>query len=390
MKRILLHIGGGKCGSSSLQKTLTFNPNFGYTGGGPGPINYWLLVDGKAQKSTQVSVPQVGLDYLASGLFSWSEDTEPCIHTFLKPLIDQLSNDEVAIVSCEGLSFQFARFFSKFESQCTCSVKNEVDVVILLITRDIFDWVESSFYQWGLWESLPFEKWLENPDTHTIFQLGLCAKTAMQMGCDKIVVHHLKQSSLLDPIYAILRDWGYRRELFSPIDTLTTNIRASLDEIRLEKRNPGLREIHDSRIEFLLAQLRIEHKLPADSPPHFLTPEIVQYIIKTFSDDRELLKDFCTQETQGFLNSEFNSERIDMIKYRDPKRDPDDLLVEQPSGDYLEKLAAVLLKIVRDQEDFRDVIVERDLAIFERDAVLNSHIWTITRFLRILRSKLPI
>ena len=402
-KKILLHIGAGKCGSSSIQKTLTFNPTFGYKGGGPGPVNYWLIQNGMAFKSPNVTSLAFGQDYLHSNHLIWRDLDRPCIHKCLKDLIAKMESHEVAIVSGEVIGHQIFKIVENARTFCDCSIDQNLEITALFFTRDIFTLVESGFYQWGLWSHTTLEKWIEKIISGVSNRHGAIAQSTLEFGCNNLVVYHLNQGNLLDPFFTILEGWGYLREQFTITELMRSNSRASLDDIRLQKRNEGLREIHKPRTEFFLEQIRSEGNLHYVKPPNLLTESNVSAIVSQFSEDRELLQMFCSEETKEILRREFSQEHMLSFDLRDPKNDPYETLREPPSIEYLERLSVLLINKIFAQQDSitapeinlwerdqaiaeRDqAIAERDQAIAEREMILNSRIWKYTKLWRKLR-----
>lgn len=395
-KKILLHIGAGKCGSSSIQKTLTFNPTLGYKGGGPGPVNYWLIENGMALKSPNVESLTFGQDYLHSNHLVWRDLDRPCIHKCLKDLISKMENHEVAIVSGEVIGYQILEIVETAQTYCDCSVDQNLEITALFFTRDIFTLVESSFYQWGLWSHSTLEKWMEKIVSGISNRHGAIAQSALDFGCNNLVVYHLEQGNLLDPFYTILEDWGYLRKQFTIAEVMRSNSRASLDDIRLQHRNEGLREVHEPRTEFFLSQIRAEGDLPYVKAPNLLTQSIVSAIVSKFSKDRELLQMLCADETKKILRREFSEEYLMSIDFCDPKNDPYETFLEPPNIEYLEKLSVLLIKKFFAQQNLitapeihlweRDkAIAERDQAIAEKEMILNSRIWKYTKLWRKFR-----
>ncbi|CAB4863182.1 MAG: hypothetical protein F2786_02770 [Actinobacteria bacterium] len=395
-KKILLHIGAPKCGSSSIQKTLTFNPTFGYKGGGPGPINYWLIQNGVASRSPIVKTLAVGQDYLASNHLLWRDLDRPCVHKCLQDLITKMESNEVAIVSGESFGYAFLEIVENFGVKCDCAKSKDLEITVVMFIRDIFSLTESAYFQWGLWSTPTLEKWVEGGGLTISFFHGAAAQSAFQLGCDNLVIHHLEQGSLLDPFYTVLQRWGYLKNHFEMMNLLTSNSRASLDDIRLQQRNVGLREIHDPRTEFFLNQLRSEGNLPNAKAPNLLTESIVSTIVIRLSKDRELLQTFCSEETNEILFREFSEEHLMSLNYCDPGNNPYETLREPPNIDYLEKLSVLLIKKFYDERSFaaasemhlgelNQAVAERNQAVAEKEMILNSRIWKFTSIWRRFR-----
>jgi len=394
-KKILLHIGAPKCGSSSIQKTLTFNPTFGYKGGGPGPINYWLIQNGVAIRSPIVKTLAVGQDYLASDHLLWRDLDRPCVHKCLQDLITKMESNEVAIVSGESFGYTFLEIVENIGVKCDCAKSKDLEITAVMFIRDIFSLIESAYFQWGLWSTPTLGEWVEGEGVISLFN-GAIAQSAFQLGCDNLVIHHLEQGLLLDPFFRVLERWGYLKNHFEMIDLLNSNSRASLDDIRLQQRNVGLREIHDPRTEFLLNQLRVENNLSYKKAPHLLTESSVSTIIKRFSNDRKILQGFCSDETNQILGHEFSEEHLMNLGYRDSKKDPYETLLETPDIDYLEKLSALLIRKLLHEQSFiaernqavaerNQAVAERNQAVAEKEMILNSRIWKYTKLWRKFR-----
>jgi hypothetical protein len=388
-KRIILHIGGVKCGSSTIQKTLTFNPTLSYSGDTPGPIHYWLLINGVATKSPHVDTLPRGADYLSSNYFPSTGPDQPCIHLALSDLVNKMEDGEVAILSSEDYGHQIVGIAESAEVICNCLARNDLEIIAVLFIRNPISLIESAYYQWGVWEKPTLESWMEDDWTNLTFLHGQMVQSALKVGCDKVVVHHLEQGNLLEPFSKILSEWGYSSNLLGKIELLNSNLRASLDDIRLELRNSGLRKIHDPEVEFLLSQLRLESKLPFVKPPNLISETVVSTIISRASKDCELLRTFCSEETNAILALEFSEEKKASLIQNPLDGDPYSILHEPPSAEYLEQLSALTLRKILNkrsaQAERNQAVAERNQAVAERELIASSHIWRYTKKYRKLR-----
>jgi hypothetical protein len=101
-KHVFIHFGGGKCGSSSLQRALSKSPNLGFKSERSREVAYWTLHGSTARKISATDYLPPGSDYFVSSSFNMKK-YPLCIHSLFEPVIANMRNG-LAIVSYEGFA----------------------------------------------------------------------------------------------------------------------------------------------------------------------------------------------------------------------------------------------------------------------------------------------
>lgn len=166
-KRMILHIGGPKCGSSALQAALSATPDLtsqsgeklSYTGLRGGGGKDWRPIQGRllttaAQRSVHgyVSWPNLGR----------TEDPTP-IFDALDKVWSRLRPGTVPVLSNEGWVGQAEAFAERLPHWFTPgSAESGAPLIeIQAFARPPLDWLNSAYWQWGVWNTRNFDSWLE-------------------------------------------------------------------------------------------------------------------------------------------------------------------------------------------------------------------------------------
>lgn len=155
---LILHIGAGKCGSSSLQSYLSQNSvhtsrhglKYEYVaiGGNGRPIREENLKNYTAQSLYGYACyPPIGANGKQLDIILQSANT-----------LRAMNRDDITpILSCEGWINEYKQFT---ESGVLEKIGLVTDVV--LYVRPPLDWINSAYWQWGAWTKVDFERWLKN------------------------------------------------------------------------------------------------------------------------------------------------------------------------------------------------------------------------------------
>lgn len=169
--QIILHVGAPKCGSSALQTALTMTPDLRDKAGRKyrytscfrvGPAWHLLYgqdvqLAGRKSKYGYVSWPNLGKDASPGPIFQALGKAWRC----------GLRDGHVPVASCEGWINHpavFARHLAEWGHP-------PVDVIAFL--RPPVDWLNSAYWQWGVWHAPSLNAWLGRGNLHYRFGLDL-------------------------------------------------------------------------------------------------------------------------------------------------------------------------------------------------------------------------
>ena len=147
MNRFILHIGHGKCASSTLQSFLSHNPVLGLATPGGGVLRYVAV-----QSDGRVLHGEALTDYAAtashryaSSCSEFMSDTE--VHNHAMEQIMRISGPgDTVVASCE--TWANTGFVTKEFAQRVADLPTELDIV--LMTRPPVDWANAAWWQWGV------------------------------------------------------------------------------------------------------------------------------------------------------------------------------------------------------------------------------------------------
>ncbi len=137
-KRLILHVGMGKTGTTSIQRALEINE----TNLKAQHVEYlgmWLDSINPAFRDW---------DGMASFMASSEEERLSACKRFLEVLDEKAANEgtETFILSNEWMS-EFSRELAPF---LNCLIEHHVEVTVLLYVRDPFTWLPSAYNQWSV------------------------------------------------------------------------------------------------------------------------------------------------------------------------------------------------------------------------------------------------
>ena len=162
VKTLFLHLGLGKCGSSSIQSAFSLCPEHVDKDGDP--LRYVALgqeqvlgprlVRERAQRSAHAYTASVA----PAGLVRRSERSRQRAARFL-----QAQSGASLFLSNEGWSpaFAYPGFCAAIEELIQqCSPRKTTAIVVV---RPPVEWVNSAWWQWGAWQPEPdFERWFQS------------------------------------------------------------------------------------------------------------------------------------------------------------------------------------------------------------------------------------
>ena len=163
-RRLILHVGGPKCGSSALQAALSATPELSaktgsdldYVGARPSGKR-WTLQRGSAlQKAAQ---------RLVHGYVSWpnlgrQDDPAPVFAALDRVWRGAKRGAATPVLSNEGWIGQADSFAEHLPHWFDPDKGAPIEV--LGFARPPIDWLNSAYWQWGVWSGRSFQGWLEN------------------------------------------------------------------------------------------------------------------------------------------------------------------------------------------------------------------------------------
>tara|TARA_R110001583_G_scaffold17482_2_gene70653 strand:+ start:18732 stop:19736 length:1005 start_codon:yes stop_codon:yes gene_type:complete len=149
--KIYVHIGAGKCGSSSIQNFFSYNNQFSTK-------KAYCAIGTSGEVFTGENISNLAksnvYDYLSSAnlsLFKDDSDAKDKLKSSLQSL--SLKYDAI-LLSNEGWLEQ-SNLFEDLDD-----VFSNYEVQVLLVVRPPVEWLNSGWWQWGQWSGVELEQWL--------------------------------------------------------------------------------------------------------------------------------------------------------------------------------------------------------------------------------------
>lgn len=288
MRRLILHIGAAKCASSSLQSYLSekFVSNDFQTSPYAGRYKYLsVFADGR-----------VG-DGLAS--YPFAEIAAQPLAIF-EAALAQLEPGQSAIMSCEGwgpeiMQLDLAAVFARLN----------VALEIFCVVRPPIEWINSGWWQWGVWSGQSIADWVQQAIPNTLYADWLQAYARLP-GLQRLEVVDLSQQPLarFKAFLGVDDDWDQR---------VNVATHPALLEHLIKFKEHYQRLPHDSSVERRLNSLL---KLPSARVAMALNQEMRSSIlVQTQASARRLLDSFISQDEN--LYTTFADRYFSDAAYRD-------------------------------------------------------------------------
>lgn len=282
MRKFILHIGSGKCASTSIQ--AYFGENFSIQSEkrmlGDPQYRYFCIGTGGRILSGEpllLAHQSSSAGYVCSGSFSGFYNN--AVQTF-KNIRDSLAENEIAILSFEG----WAEEVNSWDLSHLFKEAN-IEVEVLLVIRPPIDLLNSAWWQWGVWSGQTLEKDVQKRIGMVKFS-ELAEKWGNLPNVSKIHLIELHQNP-----FKRLREILNLGDIPAPHLNVTTH--PALLEYLIKFRKEYRRGEHDSLLEFRLNNIL---DLPKRKVPFVLTPELRKYILEETRTSNIKLEKNLTKE----------------------------------------------------------------------------------------------
>ncbi|NSX57041.1 hypothetical protein, partial [Parasulfitobacter algicola] len=260
-RRVILHVGAGKCGSSSLQRSLSLKPVLPHASGQT--FEYVVIQEGGIlQRGAALT------HHANTSVYGYASSFAPSSGTALKSIETGLANvadlpaEITPILSCEGWINRPEAFH---DSRMLDHLGLTAEVVIYV--RPQLDWLNSGWWQWGAWSEHPRSYWMERSLGRVKWDLAVQAWRRVP-GVSKVHVRLVTSDITVDfgSIFGIT---------LAPVGRVNSSSDGML--LRMLQRIRSLRRHeHDSMFEFAFAKWAPG---PREKPAWVIPPEdCVRYL----------------------------------------------------------------------------------------------------------------
>jgi hypothetical protein len=273
MRKIILHVGADKCGSSSIQGYLTKNPTPESLGNPD--LQYTCLLNngiiGPEGILEQVRTSPVG--YISSadiaGIQLLNKEAQNTVRTFFK-------QSEIGhVLSCEG----WLRSLSypgniEFLLSLLNSSDNNTAIEIHAFVRPPVQWINSAWWQWGAWSGEDFDSWLDKSILGSFwynFLSGYFANKSINRVCVMPMTGDVVQQFCESASITYDKTRGSRSNISMPREAI-------LLMLKHRQHRPSS---HSPISEFLLARALTPNRSLYHSTPWALNPTHVEKIISS-------------------------------------------------------------------------------------------------------------
>ena len=392
-KKIYLHIGFNKSGSSALQAFLSLNPEFKASVFQENFLYCVFNPDGSISSRKKIAGLTTSLDLSYSAIFK-TADLSKTKHD----LDNIFSAGYTPIFSHEDWGLRFSEFEqSNFFIELGCSAH------LIVYVRPQVEWLNSAWWQWFAWGSHHSPKdVLGISGCDHILWADYIEKWKNVPGVKSVAVRLLDKDIIED--FMNLLSIPKNPEIKYPA---RINVGLSPTHIKLLMRNPEIRGVHGAEVDGIFSEI-----LHFDgSSPWVIDKELIGEVISvTHTGNLKLLSMLDESSRKVMENDsrwwspEFYSKRHPFSK-KDMELDKEELLA------IADQIMPAVIRVVRVRDyvvEERDHVVrelgyvveerdhlmrerdhlirERDHLVRERDKLLNSISWKITQPLRRIKS----
>jgi hypothetical protein len=330
MKKIYLHIGSGKCGSSALQSYLSKNCNL-ITRDDKRIAYVALGVDGTIISGDRIKDAQKKSVWQYVSSVNLSNCRDKYFNENILNSLNALSQD-VIVFSCEGWINELSlakEFFKEISEQ------HEVEIIVYV--RDPVGWLNSAWWQWGAWADVDFKRWL-NHELESVKWIKKI-KSWDQSGLAKFVNVRVLSGDVVSDFLELLNV----QSIPSLEEPLASNKSLPSEILRFFQKRRRLRPTpHDSSIDFSMMRcLDLE-----GGPDWVMDAETVKYILSETKGYSLELQDFLSDGQKKIIKDKSEWWNISAFedKLKNVKKPEFDNLSEKKISDLLEATILALEK----------------------------------------------
>ena len=282
MKKITLHIGADKCGSSSIQKTLSNIDHFydlennKYSYGVIKNKDVYFQPEIKYLSKNNIA------NYFSSEnmkiLANYTVEEKLKIR---KKIMNKKSN---LIFSCEGWLRANPKFIPGL-LELFQPLNKKIILEIKCVVRPPVYWINSAWWQWGIWQKdVDFYEWFTNYVNYTNwFKYISNYKEFIKESNIEVIPHQKKIEKYFFSNFNL------------NFEKINTNINSSLPKEvfdlylfeRLHRPSP-----HESKNDFLISRILEESNYLYSDTPWVLSKENIKYILKKTNKETKMLLQF--------------------------------------------------------------------------------------------------
>lgn len=304
MKRLVLHIGAPKAGSSSIQNALGYffsHPRARENKHGESVRYAALLGNGNILTGPGLLAAQNAspMKYVSSDALTNDPET---LRKNLSILAHAFSKRDVVVLSNEG----WAKSLDTGMTDALKAINIPIDV--FFVTRAPVDWMNSSWWQWGAWSGKTLDQWVtqELPSVDYMRQMDKWRESG--------IVRNIRVVDISQDIIGQLLDFlEFEKGTFEYPPHLNTATNYHLLRHLLNNKNKYQRYIHAPMIEFKLNQIL---RLSPNPPPAVLPPRLAQTVVSSVRGNNERLIDLLDSLEQS-LSEENKRKYLDETFYAD-------------------------------------------------------------------------
>lgn len=336
MRRLFLHIGADKCGSSSLQGYFSNTPRMMQRDGRP--LRYVLFkpvgIVGPMQVRQRANRSPLG--YVSSDPLKALSWEKPEVTEQVNRFLHRQEGD--LITSCEFWLRELPTAHGIERLQQLLVHLDSVELHLICTVRPPLEWLNSAWWQWGAWDnSAIFDSWLDQAVQHTNWDRMLqkvatsLPEAKFHVGCSKPNV-----------INTVLEMIGVDRNGRENTPQINQSLPAAV--LRLYQHQPQLRpNPNHCSIDFSALAALGTARSKLEPAPWVINPSKIDSVLQRSADSAERLLGWLSTKEKAKMRAD--SAWWDQRAYADRTvEDPHEAPIPQ-----LEELCAGVLQAYHDQ-----------------------------------------
>jgi len=286
MPSTFVHIGAGKCGSSSIQSFFSQHP-FHCCLETKKKIEYCCFSQKDLLRGQ--AIPQL----LASSIHGYIASQARVPVDTLRIVSDKLSRINTDIlVSCEGWFNQLLNPQRAQQLAKTWSGNGSRDIILYLFVRPPVSWINSAWWQWGAWDKdIVFSQWV-NGMTNAA-QWGKHYQKLKSYGIFKHIEIQVLGSNV---VHQLADSLGLERSL-----SMESRSNVSLPSEILQlftSHNHFRQNVHDPKSDFVAMRALSKSSFNYTKAPFVLSSEQVSQILEETKESADILLELISSESR--------------------------------------------------------------------------------------------